>query len=124
MRKIDYVAFLLKDGTVIEKHIIRMPAYNEKGWYNSVVSIDAFNNRESERFYQIRCVKKKPLLGLLCHLYRLSEWERDTQLSTNRMKKYDPSYEHPYNLVPCIEHQNVFDFYKHIGYDYKKKRYI
>ena len=53
MRKIDYVAFLLKDGTVIEKHIIRMPAYNENGWYNSVVSIDAFNNRESERYYQI-----------------------------------------------------------------------
>nr|DAY73652.1 MAG TPA: hypothetical protein [Caudoviricetes sp.] len=122
--KIDYLAFLLKDGVVIEKHIINMPAYGEKGWYKSVLSIDAFKNREAKRYYEMQCVKQVPITGLLCHVHRLAEWEQDNEASTQRMRKYAPDYIHPYNLVPVIVHDNVFDFYRHIGYDIKTKRYV
>ena len=34
------------------------------------------------------------------------------------------NYQHPYDLLPTFEHASLFDFYKAVGYDYKKKRYI
>lgn len=123
---IDYVAFLHKDNVVIEKHIIRMPAYDEKGWYKSVTSIGAFNNRESTRFYDIIYVKKVPLFGLHCSVWRLDEWERDNKITAESILRVTgiADYKHPYDLLPQVEHKSVFDFYKAVGYDYKKKRYI
>lgn len=124
MRQIDYVAFLMKDEVVIEKHIIRMPAYGDKGWYKSVVSVDAFRSREAQRLYDHHSAGNR-VFGLLSNVFRLEEWEHDTEITSKSMKEVcDIDYVHPYNLVPVVEHKNLFDFYTHVGYDYKKKRYI
>ncbi len=126
MIKNDYVAFLHKDNVPIEKHIIRMPTYGEKGWYKNVVSIDAFKDREAKRFYDTIYVKKVPMFGLHCSLWRLEDWIRHNQITAESMLEIVGivDYQDPYDILPTFEHESVFDFYKAVGYDYKKKRYI
>lgn len=47
---------------------------------------------------------------------RLSTYEKATEEDVEHLRNYHPD--------PTIEFDNVFDFYNHIGYDYKKKRFI
>ena len=124
--KIDYVAFLHSNNVPIEKHIIRMPAYGEKFWHRSVVTIDSFKNREAKRFYDTTYVKRVPMIGSHCSLWRLDDWERDNENTTKSMLEICgiENYKHPYDQLPTFEHESPFDFYKAVGYDYKKKRYI
>lgn len=70
--------------------------------YRSLVSLNAFfwglkdYNKSKTRLY----------IG-----YRKSEWERFYKRTSNL-------------TAPFIIHDTIWDFYIHIGYDYKKKKYI
>ncbi|ELW0836648.1 hypothetical protein HI145_RS00065 [Escherichia coli] len=117
----DYVAFLHRFGEAQEKHIIRMPAYGEEDWYKSTISVGAFRDREAEFF-----LGKQHEREVLCSLWRLDEWDSENSRTAESMMAIVgiANYQHPYDLLPTFEHASLFDFYKAVGYDYKKKRYI
>ena len=90
-------------------------------WYTSVISIESFKRREIERAFPTKrnddgsytCIPipKGPYYSLK------QRWEYEWDKAMWGNLKID-------KIDTVIEHTNVWDFYRHIRYDYKKKRYL
>ena len=83
--------------------------------YRGRTSYEAFATPYKKRNYN-----EEAKLKYQCK--RLQEFKWDLR-SWQRMMIRDPSIEDIYDL-PRIKVKSLWDFYKEIGYDYKKKRFI
>jgi hypothetical protein len=102
-------------------HVFNLPSPSEKGFYRETTSFNAFFNGVP---------KGNRLHGPNQNsttLYNAKRWiefeetcERQAKLFVEKKLKGFPDD----RLLPRVEHQNIWDFYQKIGYDYKKKRYI
>lgn len=84
-------------------HIFELPQYGEQRFYRSVASYTAFFNGMSEKNYNLKA-------GVLYH----ANFKRDLDI----LKQYEETLTLPQKI-----YNNIWDFYKGIEYDYKKKRY-
>lgn len=126
--KLADIEALFKDGTVLTTqwdngkqhtlHIIHRPTVFEKGFYRQTTSFGAFINREKT------ASMKHTEEGRYC----LGDWNPKTWIISRNCDKF--SYD-KHNLGPIpaeqwdiVEHKSVWAFYRYIGYDYKKKRYL
>lgn len=97
------------DGVPVGRHTLHDIRAGDQGFYRSVLSLSAFSKRENTILYKNNLKGSHFTLGKRCSVY----FEKD-RYWWNSMG---------FSLV-AEHHQTVWDFYKAIGYDYKKKRYL
>ena len=107
------VAILYVDGLPTEIHYFRLPKFNEPNFYRSVSSYNAFRNREAERYarWAVRpnLLNKRKPLKLLVRLGDLVDRKHVLE---------DLDTEQP--ELPRLLHASIFEFYEHVGFDYKR----
>ena len=105
-------------------HKVLLPEVSDKGFYRTIGSLNAFNEGdrknstalEKERYRSACCWGP----GVLYYYEREEEWERAQERKAN----------HPILCVldercmPTIHHDSLWSFYQHIGFDYKRRRYV
>lgn len=104
----EYRITLWQDGTPIELHTFNL-SYEDKGFYRAAVSIEYFSTRESKRLYEANLKGQRDLVGRRCRV----RWNDLDYMEINYTQQ-----------LPKFSHESVWDFYKAIGYDYKKQKYI
>lgn len=104
------ICILYEEDNVVSRHIIPEIKYGEKGFYRDTVSMNAFSERENERFYNSKI--KNEILKKRVFVCNYKEWLKDN-------KDYQEEKD-----IPIFEHKNIKDFYISIGYNIKKKKYI
>lgn len=97
------------DNKVVSRHIVQEVKHGEKGFYRDTTSMNAFSERENQRFYNAQL--KNKILKNRVFVCNYKEWIKDNE-------KYQEE------KIPVIEHENIKDFYISIGYNIAKKRYI
>lgn len=87
----------------LELHNICFPEFEDKGFYRTMISYSAFFESLKRRNWTESCVyyldDESPI--------RKTPWEQ------NRDKK-----------LPVFQHDSLYDFFEHIGYDRKRKKII
>lgn len=90
--------------------------------YQQGVSLDSFCRRDLDNWYYNYYMKrkKKPV-----SFHAMSDI-KTTMESNKRTEKYleDWKWNEEFEHQEIMVHETVWDFYKHIGYDHKNKRYI
>lgn len=99
------------DNVAVGVHVFSKPSVGEKGFYRDTVSYSAFSDRERNKWFDKHSSRKKT--GVSFHLYR----EDDYKLG--RMSLFDNN-----KHLPHYTHVDVWAFYKAIGYDYKRQKYV
>ena len=91
----------------IRIHIIELCSEVKGGWYQSMVSLQAFENRLLNRWLSAWYLKKKKGVGSYTNprFSRIDKWERD--IGRNR-------------TLETIRHKSLKDFYNFIHYDPKR----
>ena len=116
MSSINVVVEYNNDNWPIIRHDVIMPDFNEDEYYIQSISFGAFTRRMSEF-----CCKNRRLL----YYYRDEESIRFEEDGRARLiEQYGDKFREfkiPSEL-PGVSHENVWEFYKYIGYDYKKKK--
>lgn len=106
---IEYV-----DNVPLRVHVFRPEASPEQSDYQALVSIDAFDKRMC-----LAC-KKDPAVRRFW-LQRKHEWEHLVESDRRMMRlRMSPTY---INLPKQI-HEDLWTFYREVGWDYKSKRFI
>lgn len=121
-------------------HEIRHPKINEPGGYVSSVSLGAFRgkrrgaSKEDKEKHRDTCAWRHDAVFALNE--QVDEWINVSDQMIESLKNipcdYDLTDEYADATkdmksvaeVPRIIHNSVWDFYKHIGFDHKKRRYI
>lgn len=104
----NYVITLWEDGIKKEHHKLSL-SYGDKGFYRACTSLSAFSTREGTRLY-----KQRHVIGKRCHV----QMEHEI-MDISHLAKYGIYPE----VLPTFEHATVWDFYKAVGYNYKRKKY-
>lgn len=104
-----YEIVLWKDGEPSEVHKIEL-TYSDEQWYTSSVSLSSFRRRENERLFKRYTKGFRDVIGKRC----------DVRTEAG-MHGYFVDFK---LILPVFEHKTVWDFYKAIGYDYKRKKYL
>lgn len=105
-----------KDCKHVGLHVLYMSDMTEKGFYRQTVSYDAFFNGIPKKGKQ-----HGPNWKMKERLY-VAKWWDEFESDCERWKKYGST--HDDRTLPTVEHQSIWEFYEHIGYDYKKKRWV
>lgn len=113
---------LYVNGEPHSRHVIPGIRYGEKDFYRATTSMNAFSERENERFYNAYIKGKKPEKRTSVHNY--DEWIRDRESMSRSLEESGiDDFVDPVEQTPVFEHNNIKDFYEAIGYDLKKKKY-
>lgn len=103
----------------LDIHHVRMPAYNEKGWYPQGLSIDGFRHRMQKR--HIKSMKGADG-NWSARPFAVSFWYRcELRIDYDERRKIEDRFfkEEPASVT---EHATLWDFYEAIGYDHKKNK--
>lgn len=122
------VAVIWRDGRPTEVHHFKTPGIGSKGFYREGISVDAYSSREAKRFYELMNIKRKGHPPIRAHVMRHVEFidamkgfedfcNSDKALPTLRGSK------HFFRALPEFFHESVWEYYKAVGYDYKRQRY-
>lgn len=124
---IDHLSIERKFGEAVAIHYITMPRAMANDYYRSVLSLEGFASRERKQTFKKgqpispHCINVRPRHFTM---QRRDDWEfRETSVRESFAKRGMP-FTRTYGDVPTFEHASIWDFYKAIGYDYKKKRYL
>lgn len=102
----------------MEVHFVRMPAYNEKGWYVQGLTIDGFRNRMQKR--HIVTFQKDG--GTYAKAVPVSFWYRcELRMDYEERLEIERKFMADDEFVR-FDHASVWDFYAAIGYDHKKNK--
>jgi len=94
-------------------YILYTPDYNEPGFYRQMVSMDAF--------FQSMKKRNKTPDGVWYFMDTWRDYERERESDKRCYEKYGIENKHVfYDTV----FNSIWEFYLHIGYDYKKQKYI
>lgn len=111
----NYIITLWEDGNKKETHKLSL-SYGDPGFYRACTSLSAFSSREGTRLYNCHKIKKKMHVeGKRCHVQMEGEI-----IDISHLAQYGIYPE----VLPTFEHATVWDFYKAVGYDYKRKKYV
>lgn len=99
----EYYVLLFKDGEEYEIHRFKIPHFSTSAGYRPGTSLEWFREREGQR-----------LLDTSGEV--LDWWAYAGHLDPRR-------FDNPDNL-PEFHHETIWDMYKAIGYDIKKKRFV
>ena len=93
-----------------------MPAYHDKGWYVQGLSFSAFFHS-----YKPRNIRNRD--RNIWYTQKTREaFEADENHMYESLKKYGKNFERvDINHLPLVK--GIWDFYDHINFDHKKKRY-
>lgn len=105
-------AVLLLDGKEAAIHDFLLPKYGEPRYHQQVRSYYWFRQRELKRFSaNVDKPDGKPL-PRYCRLFPAYD------------EQFKFEYAFYYSHLPHFTHANVWDFYKGVKYDYRRKRYL
>lgn len=109
-------------------HRIAMPDYDEPGWYTQTISLSAFHTgrrrgatAEERRTRRDGCCWAPGRLYYCLH-NREEDWHREQDRLQARMAEHGISYPDE-RQCETIEHDSIYAFYEHIGFDRKRRRY-
>lgn len=108
-----YVVVLWDTKQPLEVHKFTMDEEG-KSHYRAIMSWNYFRNRESGK-----ASKRVPFM-FRSHGMTLESFEISASMEA-RIFAPDPA---PILQLPQFDHSSIWDMYKAIGYDYKRKRYI
>ena len=93
-------------------HKIKRAEFDDKGFYISAVSFNAF-------FFSLKKRNRNQSKNKLYAQKIFEEWYEEQEMVSK-----NPIIAHlDQRLLPYVEHDGIWDFYKYIGYDYKTKKY-
>lgn len=115
----DYQITLWEDGIKKEVHQFDMP-YGMPRWYVSVTSIGAFSTREGTKLYQHNLKGKRDVVGKRCHV----RFGDEITFEESMAARLEANYGIKPDVLPIFTHATVWDFYKAVGYDWKKQKYV
>jgi hypothetical protein len=121
----QFVAIERRLGVEVAVHNIKMPTYDEPFYYTQHRSLQAFGDRELQRVFGKKAqasgnwVQYAHSLPIYFHVEPRWKHEADAEI----MRRLQGKAAH-YDNLPHVEHDHVFAFYKHIRYDYKRKRFL
>lgn len=127
-----YIIREYRDREIFAYHRVKVPELLEPKGYTSIISISAFANREHARLYDYNTAehagKRLPNIHKRCGVRWYSQGEtidnntdlKWFEIEAKQMKQTSVNKEQ----FSIKEHNGVWDFYKFIGYDWKKKKYI
>jgi hypothetical protein len=102
-----------RDGEPVKAHYVTIPGPSEPGRYIAQVSLSAFQTRELSRWEPVwRSGNTLPFN--YCHHDRLYSKVIDSRYYG---EDYDPG-------VPVVNHDSIWEFYRVIGYDHKKNKFV
>lgn len=104
-------------------HKVALPLFNEPGFYRSTGSLNAFLNGRTDRknFFTLH-PKTAKLHGVKTHSpthkywYHGEEWDEFVAAYGRPLFARDKD-------LPVVAHASIWDFYTHIGFDYKTGKY-
>lgn len=106
------VCLLWIDGTFKEIHNFVLPSPNEVGFYRQTTSYNAFRERSNKQhhkwYYEDQKKYDMPKRAHLCEVEDAKWWIEEFK-------------ENPQSV---FHHATIWDMYKAIGYDYKKRRFV
>lgn len=114
-------------------HRIAFPEYGETGWYRMVTSANAFRHgtqkgvsrKLAERGFDGCCWDHGK--GVLYSLKRADEQETDMRIMLESAEQANTEVGRKLRKlfagIPVINHASIYDFYEHIGFDRKTRRY-
>jgi hypothetical protein len=111
------------DDRCVIVHKISIPDWSEPGFYRSIGTLNAFlygdkdrNNFDALHPNTARAHGKKPKKPTHPFWYYGEDWE-----------EFQAAMERPLGTIwrdrPVLNHASIWDFYKHIGFDYKTVKY-
>lgn len=103
----EYFALLQIDGVDTEVHRFWMPHWSMPGGRRAHLSRDMFVDREEGRFFDVD-TSADPLKP---HYWAHVEWVEECRV------EMAPD-------LPTFHHETLWDMYRAIGYDIKKKRFV
>jgi hypothetical protein len=119
MRQLAIKQFSPGDGAMCV-HMVTVPDFSDPGFYRSTVSYSAFfhghrNDRNNFWALHPKTAKangfksKKPTHKFWYHMIPREEWDDNLKREFYKLDR----------KLPIQEHASIWDFYKHIGFDYK-----
>lgn len=125
MSNYDLVALERDNGKCVALHEISRPGWDEDGFYRASLTSEAFKYSEMRRrFGKNPPWNHKPLIRWFSvqnkDVWTIQENSTNKIMSEMGLIKYRPEY----HDASIIKHESIWEFYKHIGYDYKRKKYL
>lgn len=122
----DLFALERDNGKVVAVHIISRNRICESGSYTATISYEAFKSREIKRAFPegyVNLGTRKSIHWF--SMYVKEHFDDDQEITQSICKKLTgKKLIQPWHNKPEIYHNSIWDFYKYIGYDYKRKRYM
>lgn len=109
-----------------EFHLFPLPNFGDPHFNKTIKSYSAFRKRENTGLYlsqkKAHETKSKWIPPVLrTSLKDKDEWDVDHRLLNDSLAKYNLKRKPE---PKWIRHESLWDFYKAVGYDFKKKRYV
>lgn len=118
MARFDIMVIEERNGKEFVLHHVHLPEPRELGFYIQHKSINAFKQRVLKRFsaYQDKHGYYTPL-PMHFDVRIMESFNREAKI-------WKTIGLDPYESLNTILHASPFDFYKYIGFDYKKNRFV
>ena len=116
----EYIAGVFYLDTLIESHVFTLEV-DGKSRYRAITSINWFNERPRNSNFHTTHIERKALFDRMESHARTRHEERQKKLGSDEQPE---PYEGTYDGLPQFKHSTVWDFYKAIGYDYKRQRWV
>lgn len=108
-------------------HKVTIPLWADKGFYRQIMSLNAFFHGRNDRnnFWALHPKTaeanghkpSKPTHAFWYYGLDWEEFEADKKSAFSLGSAY-------YSKIPVVEHASMWDFYEHIGFDYKTGKYM
>jgi hypothetical protein len=118
MGRFDMMVIEERNGKEFALHHVHLPAPRESGFYIQHKSMNAFKQRALKRFgaYQDKHGYYTPM-PMHFDVRIMESYNREAEIW--RTIGLDP-----HESLGTISHASPFDFYRYIGFDYKKNRFV
>lgn len=119
-----FMILVYLDGIPNERHVVNTPSPGEGDFYRQAVSLDCFKTRENKRTYHNHMKGISKIKGKLSHVNWYDEYITTVDVTREFSNKTGIDINHPFDSTLEHTHDSIWKFYKAVGYDYKKKRYV
>lgn len=119
--RIEYAISEVHHGKLIQIHLIRMPEDTKR---HPLKSLNGFRRRMTKKFADYstkqRGTGKSPWPPRSFQIQFIEDREREFEKFAEMPDLRDSLYK---AQEPDLTHENIFDFYSHIGYDHTRDRF-
>ena len=135
-RAFDWVVTERRRTDAYCMHLVHAPDRHEKYHHWQLVSMDSFRNREAFRAFPIGKdgLSRMGKAGYERYfsLQRIEEWQTDRcnnarivqQVREEFGRGGGPPFVDYWENKPVWEHSSVYEFYKFIGFDHRRNKYV